>query len=111
MKAEVRLTALPGRTFRGKVVSMELLPRVNLKGWEERLAFLRPGPADQTPPGLLPFMSAEMRIDTGRVEDALVIPAEAMAMVDGQRCCYVVGPTASSAARSRSAMPRPNSSK
>ena len=37
-------------------------------------------------------MSAEVKIATGRVEGALVIPAEAMAMADGQRFCYVVGP-------------------
>ena len=36
-------------------------------------------------------MSAEVRFDTGRVEDALVIPPGAMAMAEGQRCCYVLG--------------------
>ena len=92
MKAEIRLAARPGREFSGEVVSMELLPRMNPKGWEERLDFFARVRLDQTPPGLLPFMSAEMRIDTGRIEDALAIPAEAMAMVDGRQCCYVVGP-------------------
>jgi HlyD family secretion protein len=90
--AEVRISSLPGRRFSGKVASMELLPRLNYKGWEMKLHFYARVRLDQTPPGLLPFMSAEVRFDTGRVEDALVIPVDAMAMVDGQRCCYVVGP-------------------
>ena len=91
--AEVRILSLPGRRFSGKIVSMELLPRVNYKGWEMTLYFFARVRLDQTPPGLLPFMSAEVRFDTGRVEDALVIPAEAMTMADGRRCCYVVGPS------------------
>jgi HlyD family secretion protein len=91
MTAEVRIVALPGRRFSGKVVSMELLPRLNYKGWEMKMHFYTRVRLDQTPPGLLPFMSAEVRFDTGRVEDALVIPVEAMAMANGQRCCYVVG--------------------
>jgi HlyD family secretion protein len=92
MTAEVRIIALPGRRFSGKVVSIEQLPRVNYKGWEMRLHFFARVRLDPTPPGLRPFQSAEVRFDTGRVEDALVIPAEAMAMADGRRCCYVVGP-------------------
>jgi HlyD family secretion protein len=92
MTADVRIIALPGRRFSGKVVSIELLPRMNYKGWEVRLDFFARIRLDETPPGLRPFMSAEVRFDTGRVENALVIPAEAMTMADGQRCCDVVGP-------------------
>jgi HlyD family secretion protein len=92
MPAEVRIIARPGQVFSGKVVSVEMLPRVNYKGWEMRLNYFARVRLDETPPGLLPFMSAEVRFDTGRVEDALVIPAGAMAMADGRRCCYVLGP-------------------
>ncbi len=92
MTAEVRITALPGRIFSGKIASIELLPRVQFKGWEEKMHFYTRVQLDETPRGLLPFMSAEARFDTGRVDDALVIPPEAMAVVNGQRCCYVVGP-------------------
>jgi len=35
-------------------------------------------------------MSASVEIDTGRVSNALVIPVEAMVVVDGQQSCYVV---------------------
>jgi len=92
MTADVRITALPGRRFTGKVVSIEMLPRMNIKGLDWALYYFARVRLDRTPPGLLPFMSAEVRIDTGRVEDALVIPAEAMAVVHEQMCCYVLGP-------------------
>lgn len=90
--ADVRIMSLPGERFSGKIASMEMLPRVNEKGWEEKMHFYTRIRLDRTPPGLLPFMSAEVRFDTGRIENALVIASEAMAMVDGQRCCYVIGP-------------------
>jgi hypothetical protein len=35
------------------------------------------------------MMSAVVEIDTGRVPGALVIPVEAMAVVDGLQSCYV----------------------
>lgn len=92
MAADVRITALPGRRFSGKVVSIEMLPRENYKGWENRLHYFARVRLDRTPAGLLPFMSAEVRFDTGRVEDALVIPTEALTMVEDRRSCYVLGP-------------------
>ena len=49
---------------------------------------------DETPPSALPFMSATVEIDTGRVSNALVIPVEAMVMVDGQQSCYVIAENA-----------------
>ena len=91
--ADVRIASLPGRRFSGKVVSIDGLPRENYKAWEMTLYFFAHVRLDQKPPGLLPFMSAEVRFDTGRAENALVIPVEAMAMADGQRCCHVVGPS------------------
>ena len=52
MKAELRILALPERKFSGKVVSIELLPRVNWKGWEARLHFFARVRLDETPDGL-----------------------------------------------------------
>jgi multidrug efflux pump subunit AcrA (membrane-fusion protein) len=92
MPADVRIAALPGRRFAGKVASIEMLPRSNYKGWDWTLQFFARVRLDRAPPGLLPFMSAEVRLDTGRVEDALVIPSGAMAVVGDRRCCYVLGP-------------------
>src|SRR5262249_2512843 len=39
MPADVRIIARPGQEFSGKVVSVEMLPRVNYKGWEMRLNY------------------------------------------------------------------------
>jgi len=45
--------------------------------------------SDDTPSGVLPLMSALVEIDTGRLPGALVIPVEAMSVVNGCQCCYV----------------------
>ena len=45
---------------------------------------------DNTPSCALPFMSASVVIDTGRVEDVLLIPVDAVSARDGQQFCYVV---------------------
>ena len=47
---------------------------------------------DKTPPKLLPFMSAVVEIDTGRIANSLVIPVSAMSILDHQQFCYVLGP-------------------
>jgi HlyD family secretion protein len=92
MKADVRIAAMGERVFPGRVVSIDLLPTTDWKGWDERLKrFLVRVRLDQTPPRALRFMSAIVRFDTGRVPDALVIPVEAMAVVDGRQSCYVAG--------------------
>ena len=75
----------------GRVVAVNLLPTTNWKEWDENLKhfFVRVR-LDAKPASALPFMSATVEIDTGRVSSALVIPVEAMAVVDGQQTCYVV---------------------
>ena len=45
---------------------------------------------DKTPASALPFMSASVEFDTGRVDDALVIPVEALAVEHGRQSCYVI---------------------
>jgi len=91
MKANVRIASLAGRVFSGRVASIDLLPTTNWKTWDEHVkhhyARIR---LDKTPASALPLMSAAVEIDTGRVPDALVIPAEAVAIVDGQESCYVL---------------------
>jgi HlyD family secretion protein len=91
MKADVRIAALSGRTFSGRVAAIDQVPIPNWKEWDERLKhFIARVRFDKTPAGLLPFMSAEVTIDTGRVPDALVIPVESMSIEDGQHSCYVL---------------------
>ena len=45
---------------------------------------------DKTPASALPFMSASVEFDTGRADDALVIPVEALAVDHGRQSCYVL---------------------
>jgi len=52
--------------------------------------FVRVRP-DKTPPGVMMFMSAAVDFATGRVRDVLVIPVEAVSVVDHRQSCYVLG--------------------
>ena len=91
MKASVRIASRPDRVISGKVAAIEMLSTPNWKEWDENVRhFLVRVQLDQTPPAALPFMSATVEIDTGRVSNALVIPVEAMAIEDGEPSCYVV---------------------
>ena len=91
MKTKVRIASRADDVVGGRVVAVNLLPTTNWKEWDENLKhfFVRVR-LDAKPASALPFMSATVEIDTGRVSNALVIPVEAMAVVDGQQTCYVV---------------------
>jgi HlyD family secretion protein len=91
MKAKVRVASRADHVISGRVIAVNLLPTSNWKEWDESLKhfFVRVR-LDEKPASALPFMSATVEIDTGRVSNALVIPVEAMAVVDGQQSCYVV---------------------
>ena len=90
MKADVRMASMGRRVFPGRVVSVAHFPTDNWKEWEVKhfVVIVR---LDKTPPIALPYMSAMVEFNTGRVPDALVIPVESMAVVDGRKTCYVVG--------------------
>jgi HlyD family secretion protein len=91
MKANVQLASLGNQVIPGRVVSIEMLSVVNWKEWDERLRhFIVRVRLDKTPPSALPFMSASVEFDTGRVSDALVIPVEALAVDHGRHSCYVI---------------------
>lgn len=92
MRAEVQITALGKRRLEGSVSSVTILSAVNDKEWDERVRhFIVRVRLDVTPPRLLPWMSAVVRIDTGRVLDTLVIPVSAMTVLDHRQCCFVIG--------------------
>jgi multidrug efflux pump subunit AcrA (membrane-fusion protein) len=90
-RANVRIASVADRVLTGRVAAIDMLPSPNWKTWDENIRhfFVRVR-LDQLPPSALPLMSAEVEFDTGSVEDALVIPAAAMAMVEGQESCYVL---------------------
>jgi HlyD family secretion protein len=90
MRAHVRIASIADREFPGRVTSIIPFPIANWKEWDEKLRhYLARVRLDHTPPGVLPLMSAVVEIDTDRVPGALVIPVEAMAVVDGLKSCYV----------------------
>jgi HlyD family secretion protein len=90
MRARVRIASMSGRVFPGRVASIIPFPIANQKEWDENLRlYLARVRMDDTPPGVMPLMSAVVEVDTGRVPGALVIPVEAMAVVDGLQSCYV----------------------
>lgn len=92
MKAGVRVASLSDRILPGTVVGISQFPVENDREWDERLRhYVTRVRLDVTPPRILPFMSAVVEIHTGRVPDALVIPVEAMSVVDGRSSCIVVG--------------------
>jgi HlyD family secretion protein len=90
MRAHVRIASIADRVISGRVASIIPFPIANWKEWDENLRhYLARVRLDDTPPGVLPLMSAVVEIDTGRVPGALVIPIESMAVVDGLQSCYV----------------------
>jgi HlyD family secretion protein len=92
MTARVRIASQPDRDLAGKVVAVNMLPTQNWKEWDDNLKhFLVRVRLDYTPISALPFMSATVEIDTGELEEALVIPAEAVDVANGQETCLVVG--------------------
>jgi HlyD family secretion protein len=91
MKAKVKIASRADQAVPGRVVAVNQLPTSNWKEWDENLKhfFVRVR-LDEKPAKALPYMSATVEIDTGRVSNALFIPVEAMAVADGQQYCYVV---------------------
>lgn len=93
MRARVRIEALASRAIEGRVTDVAQLPLLSrnaltgtdVKNYEGRVVL------DASPEGLRPGMSAEVRIDTEKRPDALVIPTEALAVEDGREVCYVAG--------------------
>jgi HlyD family secretion protein len=93
MKAGVRVASLSDRILPGTVVGISQFPVENDREWDERLRhYVTRVRLDATPPRILPFMSAVVEIHTGVVADALVIPVEAVSVVDGRSTCNVIGP-------------------
>jgi HlyD family secretion protein len=91
MKANVRIASTGDRQWPGRVVSIEMLPFLNWKEDDEKIRqFTVRVRLDKKPSSAMPFMSAAVEFDTGRIPDALVIPSGALAVADGRQFCYVI---------------------
>lgn len=90
MPAMVSIDAIPSRTFPARVASILPLPVADWKAWDERMRrYVARVRMDETPPGLLPLMSAHVEIDTGSIPDALAIPVSAMSRSADESACFV----------------------
>ncbi len=92
MPASVTVEGLPDFRLEGDVMSVDPMPIVrhdfpamfsDVKSYMGRIR-LR-----SSPKGLLPGMTAEVQINTGTTENALVIPSESMVVDHGRDYCYV----------------------
>lgn len=92
--AQVQVEALPRVLLEGEVVSIAPLP-ISQRSWrqsDEIKNYLAKVRLHVVPEGLLPGMSARVRILTGRMADVLVIPPQAVSSHDGHAVCYVATP-------------------
>ncbi len=94
MEATIRVEALAPRTVEGRVTDVANFPIAggNRRMQTEVRNYVGRVKLDNVPAGLMPGMSAEVEIVTDVRPDALVIPAEALATVDGREFCVVDGP-------------------
>ncbi len=91
MTASARLAAMRDHAIPARVTSIDMLPHNPWRIADDDVKhFLVRVRLDSTPSCALPFMSASVVIDTGRVEDALVVPVGALAVKGSEQFCYVV---------------------
>lgn len=82
--AEFKIVALPGRAYRGKVVN---LGGTTGPPWERR--FECKMALEGSTPDLRPGMSALITVETGRLDQVIAIPAQALFERDGKPFVYL----------------------
>ena len=87
MRAKVEIEALPHHTLEGHVTAVARLPEINF--FSEVTYYIGLIKIDSIPRGLLPGMSAEVKIATDRRSDVLTIPPAAVTVEGGHEVCYV----------------------
>jgi HlyD family secretion protein len=91
MPARVRFEGSPEVVWKGRVESVESLPRKSL--YNEVANYPCRITLESMPTGLLPAMSAEVEVQVGRCHDVLAIPGGAVSLDDDRNICYVIGPS------------------
>ncbi len=87
--AVARLDAIPDREYRATVSNISLLTRVDFSsGWPPPKDFDLTLELDDADARLKPGMSAAVRIQVGRLADALLVPADAVSLVNGRPTVY-----------------------
>jgi HlyD family secretion protein len=85
----VRVDAFPATVSKGKVAQVS--PTAAAADWARADVKVYPVTVslDDTPPGLKPSMSAEVRIATGEKKGVLLVPARAVLGIGTGRYCFV----------------------
>ena len=87
MRVAITVEGLSNRRLEGHVESVADVPVQNM--FSEVKYFIAMVRVDTVPRGLRPGMTAEVEIRTVNRPNALVIPADAMTVENGQEVCYV----------------------
>jgi HlyD family secretion protein len=92
MPVHIKATSRPDRPLEGHVVFVSPLPLMNRdnESSNELKYYVSRVQIDSEHHDLMPGVTAEVEIVTARRHDAMVIPSEAVQVVDGQQVCYVV---------------------
>jgi multidrug efflux pump subunit AcrA (membrane-fusion protein) len=87
--AGVRVDAVPDREYHARVTDISLLARIDFSsGWPPPRDFDLKLALEDADARLRPGMSAAVRIAVGRLDDVLLVPAEAVSLVDGRPTVY-----------------------
>jgi hypothetical protein len=86
--ATVRLDAVPDHEYRATVTDMSVLARVDYSSWPPVKNFDLKLTFTDADARLRPGMSAAARIAVGQLADMLLVPAQAVFLVDGRAVVY-----------------------
>src|SRR5690606_25318263 len=85
----IRLDAVADRDYRGRVVDISLLARVDFtSGWPPPKQFDLAILVEDADDRLRPGMSANARVEVGRIDDVLIVPATSVFYEDGRTVVY-----------------------
>ena len=94
MPARIQVEAVPGRTYEGWVTSIAAMPYAEPRSRDspqtEVTYFIGQVQLGKLTDALRPGMSAELEILTGRRQDVIAVPSQAISIDHGRDVCYVV---------------------
>ncbi|WP_152050776.1 efflux RND transporter periplasmic adaptor subunit [Tautonia marina] len=92
-QATVSFEALPSRSYRARVTTIDLLPTPDWYHFGEWQQFRVRLTLDEAPAGLLPEMTAQVALEIGPSRSTLTIPSDAVAWNDRGPYCVVETPS------------------
>jgi HlyD family secretion protein len=86
--ATIRLDAVPDHDYQASVTTLSVLARVDFSSWPPQKNFDMSLTFADTDSRLRPGMNGVARVAVGRMPDVLLVPAEAVFLVDGRAVVY-----------------------